>query len=176
MCESHACRLKTLISRIKDNFSRLTHKSRRDVLKNFISLLLITIAKAFKCLQSVRNVWKSLENHRNLQKWLGCFRKSRSRRDKNLTHLTQKKFAGIIVLPVNVLASICRVFACGLQFLQKNVALRLFRFFALHLKYKPLTMGKLSIFITKRSKCKAEDKTLRQRYLEELKDPCKKKQ
>ena len=33
MRESHACGLKTAISRIKDNFSRLTHKSRPVVLK-----------------------------------------------------------------------------------------------------------------------------------------------
>ena len=62
MRESHACGLKTAISRIEDNFSRLTYKSGRVVLKKLhfnsdslciISLLLITIAKAFKCLQSV---------------------------------------------------------------------------------------------------------------------------
>ena len=34
MRESHACGLKTAISRIKDNFSRLTHKSGGVVLKN----------------------------------------------------------------------------------------------------------------------------------------------
>ena len=104
------------LSRIKDNFSRLTHKSGRVVLKKLhfisdllciISLLLITIAKALKCLQSVRivsvqrssdifgNVRKSLEIVGNLRKWLGRFRKSRSQRDKNLTRLTQKKLAGI---------------------------------------------------------------------------------
>ena len=63
MRESHACGLKTAISRIKDNFSRLTHKSGRVVLKTLhfisdllciISLPFLTIAKAFKCLQSVR--------------------------------------------------------------------------------------------------------------------------
>ena len=32
MCESHACGLKTSISRIKDNFPRLTHKSGQVVL------------------------------------------------------------------------------------------------------------------------------------------------
>ena len=32
--ESHACGLKTSISRIKDNFSRLTHKSRQIVIFN----------------------------------------------------------------------------------------------------------------------------------------------
>ena len=65
MRESHACGLKTAISPIKDNFSRLTHKSGRVVLKTLhlisdllciISLLFITIAKAFKCLQSVQIV------------------------------------------------------------------------------------------------------------------------
>ena len=65
ICESHACGLKTSISRIEDNFSCLTHKSRRVVLKKLhfisdflciISLLFITIAKAFKCLQSFRIV------------------------------------------------------------------------------------------------------------------------
>ena len=103
MRESHACGLKTAISRFKDNFSCLTHKSRRIVLKTLqlisdllciISLLFIIIAKVFKCLQSVHfckcskvvetssdilgNIWKSSENRRNLQKWLGRFRKSRS--------------------------------------------------------------------------------------------------
>ena len=117
MRESHACGLKTSISRIKDNFSRLTHKSGRAVLKklHFISdllciifLLFITIAKAFKRLQSVWIVsaQKSSEYLRtfsvsfaslrkiigNLQKWLGRFRKSRSWRDKNLTRLTQKSW------------------------------------------------------------------------------------
>ena len=55
MRESHAWGVETLISRIKDNFSRLTHKSGGVVsdLLCIISLLLITIAKAFKCLQSV---------------------------------------------------------------------------------------------------------------------------
>ena len=62
MRESHAWGLETSISRIKDNFSRLTHKSGGAVLKalHFISnllcigsLLLITITEAFKCLQSV---------------------------------------------------------------------------------------------------------------------------
>ena len=37
MRESHACRLKTLISRIKDNFSRLTHKSGQIVLLQMIN-------------------------------------------------------------------------------------------------------------------------------------------
>ena len=69
MRESHACGLKTSISRIEDNFSRLTHKSGRVVLKKrhfildllcIISLLFLTIAKAFKCLQSVRIVSVSL--------------------------------------------------------------------------------------------------------------------
>ena len=87
MRESHACGLKTSISRIEDNFSRLTHKSGRVVLKKLhfisdllciISLLFVTIAKAFKCLQSVYkcskvvgifsdifgNVRKSSKNHR----------------------------------------------------------------------------------------------------------------
>ena len=36
MRESHACGLKTSISRIKDNFSRLTHKSGRVVQKTSI--------------------------------------------------------------------------------------------------------------------------------------------
>ena len=62
MCESHACRLKTSISRIEDNFSRLTHKSGQAVIKtldfisdllSIISLLFVTIANTFKCLQSV---------------------------------------------------------------------------------------------------------------------------
>ena len=35
MCESHACGLKISISRIKDNFSRLTHKSGQLVLKTY---------------------------------------------------------------------------------------------------------------------------------------------
>ena len=100
MRESHACGIKTSISLhfISD-------------LLCIISLLFITIAKAFKCLQSVRfvSVQRSSEYLRtfstkfgslrkivrNLQKWLGRFRKSRSWRDKNLTHLTQKKLAGI---------------------------------------------------------------------------------
>ena len=66
MRESHACGLNTSISRIEDNFSRLTHKSGRSVLKklHFISdlfciislLFIVTIAKAFKHLQSVRMV------------------------------------------------------------------------------------------------------------------------
>ena len=60
--KSHACGLKTAISCIKDNFSRLTQKSGRVVLKKLhfisdllciISLPFITIAKAFKCLQCV---------------------------------------------------------------------------------------------------------------------------
>ena len=60
--ETHAWGLETSISRIKDNFSGLTDKSGPVVLKKLrfisdllciISLLFITIAKAFKCLQSV---------------------------------------------------------------------------------------------------------------------------
>ena len=103
MRESHAWKLETSISRIKDNISRLTHKSGRVVQKNlhFVSdllcinfLIFITIAKAFKCLQSVRvvSVQRSSEYRRtfsamfgslrkvvgNLQKWLERFRKSRS--------------------------------------------------------------------------------------------------
>ena len=103
MRESHACGLKTSISRIKDNFSRLTHKFGRVVLKKLhfisdllciISLLLTTIAKAFKCLQFVWivSVQRSSEYRRtfsatfgslreivgNLRKWLGRFPKSRS--------------------------------------------------------------------------------------------------
>ena len=70
MRESHACGLKTAISRIKDNFSRLTHKSGRVVLKKLhfnsdllciISLLFITIAKAIKCLRSNRKCSKVVE-------------------------------------------------------------------------------------------------------------------
>ena len=103
MRESHACGLKTSISNIEDNFSGLTHKYGRVVLKKLhfisdllciISLLFITIAKAFKCLKSVQivsvqrsseylltfsvtfgSLWKIVGN---LQKWLGRFRKFRS--------------------------------------------------------------------------------------------------
>ena len=121
MRESHTCVLKTSISRITDNFSRLTLKSRRVVHKKlhfildllcFISLLLITIAKALKCLQSVRivSVQRSSEYRwtfsamlrslrkivGNLQKWLGRFWKSLSQRDKNITRSTEKKLAGIL--------------------------------------------------------------------------------
>ena len=75
-----------------------------------ISSLFIAIPKAFKSLQSVPNHQCSkvvgissdiFGNVRkivgNLRKWLGRFRKSWSWRDKNLTHLTQKKLGGIIV-------------------------------------------------------------------------------
>ena len=49
MRESHAWGLETSISRIKDNFSRLTHKSARVVLKtlHFISDLLCIISLLF---------------------------------------------------------------------------------------------------------------------------------
>ena len=101
--ESHTCGLKTSISCIKDNFSYLTHKSGQVVLKKLhlisvllciISLLFITNAKAFKCLQSVQiiSVQRSSEYLqifsatfgslrkivRNLRKWLRRFWKSRS--------------------------------------------------------------------------------------------------
>ena len=79
-----------------------------------ISLLFITIAKVFKCLQSVWivSVQRSSEYCRlflttfgslrnifgNLRKWLGSLRKSRLWRDKNLTRLTQKKVGRYIIV------------------------------------------------------------------------------
>ena len=91
MRESHACRRKTAISRIKDNFSHLTHRSGHFIsdLLCIFSLLFITIVKAFKCLQSVQivSVQRSSEYLRtfsatfgslrkivgNIRKWLGRF-------------------------------------------------------------------------------------------------------
>ena len=98
MCESHACKLKTAISRIKDNFLRLTHKSGRVVLKKLhfisdllciISLPFITIPKSFqmstihsnrKCskvieisLDILGNLRKSLENRQKSSEVAGTF-------------------------------------------------------------------------------------------------------
>ena len=48
MRESYACGLKTSISRIKDNFSRLTHKSGRVVLKMHYFFAPYNNRKSFK--------------------------------------------------------------------------------------------------------------------------------
>ena len=111
MRESHACRLKTAISRIKDNFSRLTHKSGRVVLKkrHFVSdllciffLLFKTIAKVFKRLQSVRiaipsdifsNARTSSEIRRKFSEVARTFAEILGMTRQNLKRLTQSETA-----------------------------------------------------------------------------------
>ena len=87
MHESHACGLKTSISCIKDNFSRRTQKSGWVILKQLhfisdllciISLLFITIAKAFKFYNL--SVQRLLEH---LQTFFGNVRKSSENRRKS---------------------------------------------------------------------------------------------
>ena len=71
MRQSHACELKTVISRIKGNFSRLTYKSGPVVLNNHKSFQMSTIRSNRKCSKVVEiysdilgNVRKSSENRR----------------------------------------------------------------------------------------------------------------
>ena len=116
MRESHAYGLKTSISFIEDNFSRLTHKSGRVVLNKLhfisdllciISLLLIsfqmsTIRSNFKCSKVIGisshifgNVLKSSENRWKSSEVARTFLEIPVMTQKNLTRLTQKKLAGI---------------------------------------------------------------------------------
>ena len=66
----------------RKSFQMPTIRSNRKYLE-----YLQTFSAMFESLRKI--VW-------NLRKWLGRFWKSRSWRDKNLTHLTHKKLAGIV--------------------------------------------------------------------------------
>ena len=125
MRESYACGLKgpkdiDLAHQIKDNFSRLTHKSGQIVLNTWwLCVLFCVLTKSyqstlkvssFKWLRKCSNVFENFFGHlifgnvrksseiiENLRKSPGSFRKYRSWQGENLTHLTQKKLPGIIL-------------------------------------------------------------------------------
>ena len=107
MRESHACEFKTSISRIEDNFSRLTHKSGRVVVKR-TSFHFRFVMYYFLALYNNRNPVRIVSVQKSSEIFgsgSGVFVNT-GHRDKNLTRLTPKKLAGIGVIMTGFLFAI----------------------------------------------------------------------